>query len=119
MVVEWLSIANLFLNDFFARHIVFISHMFAAVFLVLTETLISGRMIVPLLETMQGMFLGKIPLLSDIITTLLFIIWATFSIYLYQMLFQFILAKYEDRVLLVILIMFIVVSIGMKIKYRD
>lgn len=119
MVVEWLSIANLFLNDFFAKHIVFISHMLAAVFLILTENTINMRIITPMLEGMENMMFRQVPLLPNLITTAVFIVWATFSIYLYQILFEFLLSKYEDKLSLILLGAFLIITVMVNIRYRD
>src|SRR3989344_5435159 len=117
MVLEYFSIAYLLLNDFFASHIIIISHMFAAVFLVLTEMTMNMRIITPILDGIEGMILGNIPLLPSMISSLIFIIWATISIYVYQLAFQWLLNRYDNHLTLIILVMFILTTIGINIKY--
>ena len=119
MVLEYLGIAYLLMNDFFAGHIILISHMFGAVFLVLTETTINMRIITPILDWTEGMFLGNIPFVPSMISAVLFIIWATFSIYLYQVMFQWIFKIFEAHLTMVLLIIFILITVAMNIKYRD
>ena len=119
MVLEYVTIGYLLLNDFLAQNIVIISHMFAAVFLVLTEMTINMRMITPILDGIEGMFLGNIPLLPSFISALIFIVWATVSIYVYQFAFQWLLSRYESNLTLIVLVMFVLTSIGINIKYRD
>jgi len=119
MVLEYFTIAALFLNAFFANHIVFISHMLAAVFLVITETTVNMRIITPMLETVQDMFLGRIPFIPNIITTLFFIMWATLSLFIYQTVFKLILTKYEDHMTLILFVVFVLITIAINIKYRD
>ncbi|MEK6886721.1 MAG: hypothetical protein AABW88_02720 [Nanoarchaeota archaeon] len=119
MVLEYLTIVNLFLNDFFATHIVLISHMFAAVFLVLTEMTINMRVITPIIDGMEGMMLGNIPLLPSLITAFLFVIWATISIYIYQWLFEWVLKRYENQLTLLVIGIFLLVTLAINIKYRD
>lgn len=119
MVLEYLSIAALFLNDFFAQHIIFISHVLAAVFLVITETTINMRIITPMLEAMQDMVWNKIPFMSNIITTIFFIIWATAALFIYQAVFKWLLVRYEDHLTFILGIVFVIVTIAVNIKYRD
>ncbi|HIH39434.1 TPA: hypothetical protein HA219_01800 [Candidatus Woesearchaeota archaeon] len=119
MVLEYFSIAYLLLNNFFASHVVLISHMFAAVFLVLTEMTMNMRVITPILDGIEGIFLGNIPLLPSMISALIFIVWATVSIYVYQIAFQWLLNRYENHLTLIILVMFVLTTIGINIKYRD
>lgn len=118
-MIEYLSIAVLLLNDFFARHIVFISHILAAVFLVLTETTVNMRIVTPALEWMQDMILSKIPFVPNILTTVFFIIWVTLALFVYQAVFQWLLLKYEDHLTLILAVALVLVTIGINIKYRD
>ena len=119
MVFEFLLSLNLILNSFFAAHIIFISHMYAAVFLILTETTINMRIVTPMLDGMESMIIGNIPLLPNLITAVLFIVWATFSIYLYQIVFQFVLRRYESQIALAVFVIFILFTVAINIKYRD
>jgi len=119
MVLEYLTIANIFLNGFFANHIILISHMFAAVFLVLTETTMNLRIVTPIIDSLEGMVLGGIPLLPSLVTAFLFMIWATVAIYVYQFAFQFVLRRYENQLTLMIVGIFILVTLAVNIKYRD
>ncbi len=119
MVLEYFSIAYLFLNSFFAEHVILISHMFGAVFLVLTETTINMRIVSPVLDWLESIFLGNIPFVPSMISALIFIVWATFSIFLYQVMFQWIFRIFEEHLTLVILVIFVLITVGMNMKYRD
>ena len=119
MVLEYFSIAYLLLNSFFAQHIVLISHMFAAVFLVLTEMTMNMRIITPILDGIESVFLGNIPLVPSAISALIFIAWATVSIYVYQIVFEWLLSRFESNLTLILFVMFALTTVGINIKYRD
>jgi len=119
MVLELLSMGNLILNEFFATHIIFISHVLAAVFLILTETTVNMRIIAPMLDMMENMFLGYIPFVPNLITTMMFIVWATFSIFVYQVLFEFLLNRYAGYLTLFLGIAFVLITLAVNFKYRD
>ena len=119
MVLEYLTIANLFLNSFFAEHIVFISHMLAAVFLVLTEMTVNMRIITPMLDGIENLFFGRIPLLPNLITAAFFIIWATVSLFVFQTVIQWMLTKYMDQLSVILIVVFFIVAVAINIKYRD
>ena len=116
---KYFALANLWMNGFFADHIIFVSHVLAAVFLILTEATINMRIIGPMLEGIEGMFFSKIPLVPTLIATAAFIIWATFSIFLYELLFKWILSRYQDHMTLVLVACFFIIMMGTGMKYRD
>ena len=119
MVLEIFSALNVIISSFLADHIVFISHMFAAVFLVLTETTMNMRVVTPMLDGLENMVIGNIPLVSSLIVAALFIVWATFSIYVYQFAFQWLFRRYENSLTLLIIGIFVLFTITINIKYRD
>ncbi len=119
MVFQFISVINLALNGFLSQHITFISHVLAAVFLVLTETTMNMRVVTPLLDIMEGMMIGNIPILPNFITAALFIIWATVSIFVYQVIFKWALLKYQSQLGLILLTTFVLITIAVNIKYRD
>lgn len=119
MVLDLLLAVNLIMNNFFASHIVLISHVLAAVFLILTETTVNMRIIAPMLETMEGMFLGSIPLIPNLITTAMFIVWATLSIFVYEALFRFVLGKFSNYLTLFLIGAFFLIALAVNFKYRD
>ncbi len=119
MVLEYLGLAFIYLNSFFAQHIVFISHVLAAVFLILSESTINYRLITPMMDWIENTFFGNIILLPNIFGTIFFIIWATFSIYLYEVLFRWILNKYQDYLSVFLLIAFVIITYIVNIRYRD
>ena len=119
MVLELLAAWNLVMNDFFGQHIILISHVLAAVFLILSEDTMNMRIITPILDAMEDKVFGSIPLIPNIVTTAIFIVWATFSIFLYQFLFTFILDKYEDSLTTALIISFFLIMFAVNFKYRD
>lgn len=123
MVLEYLSYGlfwlNSNLNNFFGQHIVFISHMLAAVTLMLTETTLNRNFITPILDTIEERFLWNIPLLPSLVTAVVFIFWATFSIFLYDLLFRFIFERYPQHMTLILFVFLVFVMIGSNMKYRE
>ena len=119
MVLEIFGALNVLINNFLGNHVVFISHMFAAVFLVLTETTMNMRIVTPMLDGLENMTIGNIPLVSSLITAAMFIIWATFSIYVYQFAFQWLFDRYDNHLTLLIIGIFLLFTVVINIKYRD
>ena len=119
MVLEYFGIANIYLNTFFTGHITFISHVLAAVFLLLSETSVNFRIIAPILDWIEGTFFGNLPLLPNLAATALFIIWATFSIFLYEMIIKYLLNRYIDSLTIILIVAFVGIAFAVNIKYRD
>lgn len=115
--MEYFSLAYLYCNQFFLSHIVFISHVFAAVVLVFTEYTVNARIIGPIMNFIEGMF--DIPLLPNLVTTLLFLLWITLSLYIYQYLIKLLLLKYQDHITLVLAVFLVISAIGINVNYRD
>jgi hypothetical protein len=119
MVLELIGVLFSSLDGFFINHIGFISHVLAAVFLVLTETTMNMRVVTPLLEIMEGMMIGNIPILPNFVTAALFIVWATISIFIYQAIVKWALLKYQAHITLILAAAFVLITIAVNIKYRD
>ncbi|MBN2421374.1 hypothetical protein JXB27_03795 [Candidatus Woesearchaeota archaeon] len=119
MVLEYLSLANIYLNSFFAQHITFISHVLAAVFLILSESTINYRVITPFMDIIEGSWIGKVFLFPTILGTAFFIAWATFSIYLYDLFFRWLLSRYSDYLTVTLIAAFFLTMYLTNIRYRD
>jgi len=119
MVLEYFGLINIYLNSFFGSHIVFISHVLAAVFLVLSESTINYRLITPIMDWVENVFFGNWILVPNLIGTALFIVWATFSIYVYEILFKWLLGRYQDYLTGILAVAFLFVMYIVNIRYRD
>ncbi len=119
MVLEYISLANLFLNDFFAGHILFISYLIAAIFIVIFQPTIDYRIISPIMDYIERIFFSNIPLLPNVLSTIFFIAWTGISIYVYEWIANFFLTKYKDHLTILIPIVFVIVAVTINIRYRD
>lgn len=119
MVWEFISALVVIANNYLALHIPVISNIMAAVFLVLTETTMNLRVITPILDEMEGLLIGGMPLLPSFITASLFIAWASISIYVYQWIFRWALLKFQPYLLYILIGAFILITLAVNIKYRD
>jgi hypothetical protein len=119
MVLEYLGLANIYLNSFFGQHVIFISHVLAAVFLILSESTINYRVIAPLMDMVENTFFGRWILVPNLFGTLFFIIWATFSIYIYEILFNWLLKEYQQALTGILIVCFFIIMYIVNIRYRD
>jgi len=116
MVLEYIGLLGIYMNSFFAQHIIFISHVLAAIFLILSESTINYRIITPLMDWIESIFFGNWILVPNLVGTAFFIVWATFSIYLYEILFRWLLSKYQDYLTLFLGIAFVIVMYIVNIR---
>ncbi|HME87357.1 MAG TPA: hypothetical protein VKE88_03010, partial [Candidatus Nanoarchaeia archaeon] len=78
---------------------------------------VNMRIIAPMLDWFENSF--SLPLLPNLATTAMFIVWATFSIYLYEKIINYFLTKYNDNLTIILGVVFIGISLAVNMKYRD
>jgi hypothetical protein len=119
MVLEYFGLANIYLNNFFADHIGFISHTMAAIFLMFTEASVNYRVIGPLMDNIEDMFFSSFFLVPTIISTMFFILWAVASLFIYEVVFRWIFNRYHDYLTLIVIGCFIFIAWIFNMRYRD
>ena len=119
MVLEFLASWYAASNGFFLTHVNFVSHVMAAVFLVLSESTITYRLLSPIMDWIEDTVFPSTIVLPNFAATAFFITWATFSIVIYQFIFKFLLGKYQNHASLIVMAAFLLTGYMVNVKYRD